>query len=236
MRNDMAPFTDKRVRQAVALCIDRKKLVKGLFHGRADLGNDSPFAPVFPSTDKSVKQRDHDIRKAKELLAAAGMADGFSVKLTALKYLEIPAYIQVIQQAVKEVGITINLDVEDAGAYYGKAVYGQSDWLDSVMGGTNYGHRSVPNVSLAAPLKSNGTWNAAHFKNKDYDSLVSQYIGSLDLQTQRASAGKIQELLLDETPVLFSYFFDFLTATTKNVAGARASAMSQLFLDKTTVK
>src|SRR6266446_10327757 len=53
MRNDMAPFTDKRVRRAVALCMDRKKLIRGLFRDRADIGNDSPFAPVFPSTDKT---------------------------------------------------------------------------------------------------------------------------------------------------------------------------------------
>jgi peptide/nickel transport system substrate-binding protein len=236
MRTDMAPFTDKRVRQAVALCIDREKLVKGLFRGRSSLGNDSPFAPVFPSTDKNVKQREHDIAKAKELLAAAGMPNGFSVKLTTLKYQEIPQYVQVIQQAVKAAGITIELNIEDTDAYYGKAVFGQSDWLDSVMGATNYGHRSVPNVALAAPLKSDGTWNAAHFKNKDYDSLVNQYVASLDLQTQRASAGKIQELLLDETPVLFTYFYDFLTATTKKVAGVKASAMSQLFLENTAVK
>ena len=51
MRTDMAPFTDKRVRRAVALCLDRKKITAGLFRGRADIGNDSPFAPVFPSTD-----------------------------------------------------------------------------------------------------------------------------------------------------------------------------------------
>jgi peptide/nickel transport system substrate-binding protein len=235
MRNDMAPFTDKRVRQAVALCIDRKKLVRGLFKGRAEIGNDSPFAPVFPSTDKAVKQRERDIRKAKELLAAAGMPTGFKVKLTTEKYQEMPEYVQVIQEAVKEVGIDIELNVEDTDAYYGKAVFGQSDWLDSVMGGTDYGHRGVPNVSLAAPLKSDGTWNAAHFKNKDYDRMVSQYVAALDLQSQRSTAGKIQELLLDESPVLFTYFLDFLTATTKKVAGARATAMGQLFLERATI-
>ena len=86
MRTDMAPFTDKRVRRAVALCLDREKIVKGLFRGRADIGNDSPFAPVYPSTDTAVPQRDLDIAQAKQLMAAAGMADGFKVKLTTEKY------------------------------------------------------------------------------------------------------------------------------------------------------
>jgi peptide/nickel transport system substrate-binding protein len=235
MRNDMAPFTDKRVRRAVALCVDRKKLIKGLFRDRADIGNDSPFAPVFPSTDKSVAQRTRDIAQAKQLLADAGFPNGFTVKLTTEKYLEIPEYAQVIQQAVREAGITIDLNVESQDAYYGKAVFGQSDWLDSILGATDYGHRGVPNVLLAAPLKSDGTWNSAHFKNKEYDTLVTQYIAALDLQSQRSVASNIQKLLLDESPVLFTYFYDFLTATTKKVAGAQATAMGQLFLARTSL-
>ncbi len=230
MRNDMAPFNDKRVRRAVGLCIDRKKLIKGLFRDRADIGNDTPFAPVFPSTDKTVGQRARDIAQAKQLLADAGHPDGFSVKLTTEKYLEIPEYAQVIQQAVRDAGITIDLNVENQDSYYGKAVFGQSDWLDSIIGATDYGHRGVPNVLLAAPLKSDGTWNSAHFHNKEYDTLVAQYIAALDLQSQRATAGQIQRLLLDETPVLFTYFYDFLTATTKKVSGVQATAMAQLFL------
>ena len=65
------PFTDKRVRQALALSIDRSKLVDGLCRGMAATGNDSPFAPAFPATDKTVPQRVQDIAKAKQLLEAA---------------------------------------------------------------------------------------------------------------------------------------------------------------------
>jgi peptide/nickel transport system substrate-binding protein len=219
MRTDIAPFNDARVRRAVALCLDRQKMVKGLFRGRSDVGNDSPFAPVFPSTDKSVAQRHKDIRQAKELMAAAGHPDGFTVKLTTEQYLEIPDYAVIIQNAVKAIGIHIDLNIESQDSYYGKAVFGQSDWLDSIMGITDYGHRGVPNVFLSAPLKSDGTWNSAHFKNKEYDSLVEQYILALDLGSQRAVAGKIQRLLLEETPVIFGYFYDYLTAAAKNLKG-----------------
>jgi peptide/nickel transport system substrate-binding protein len=232
MRTDMAPFTDKRVRRAIALCLDRKKLVNGLFRGRSDIGNDSPFAPVYPSTDTSVAQRDLDIRQAKQLMADAGFADGFKVKLTSEKFIEIPNYCQVIQQAVRAIGVSIDLNIESQDAYYGKAVFGQSDWLDSIIGATDYGHRGVPNVLLAAPLTSDGTWNSAHFKSKEYDSLVSQYVAALDLGSQRAVAGQIQKLLLDETPIIFSYFYNFLTATAKNFTGIETTAMAHVFVDR----
>ena len=53
----------------------------------------------------------------------------------------------------------------------------------------DYGHRSVPNVFLGAPLETintktgTGPWNAAHFNNSQYDKLVAQYVAAADLST-----------------------------------------------------
>ncbi|TPK51430.1 MULTISPECIES: ABC transporter substrate-binding protein [unclassified Mesorhizobium] len=232
LRCDDGPMKDARVRRAIALSLDRDKLVAGLMKGRAVAGNDSPFAPVYPSTDASVPRRKQDIAQAKQLMEAAGAGKGFKMTLTTERYLEIPEYAQLIQNWVKEIGIELELNILDQSAYYGDAVFGKSNWLDSEMGITDYGHRGVPNVYLAAPLKSEGTWNAAHFKNKDYDALATSYIAALDLEAQKATAGKIQKLLLEETPVIFGYFYDYLTATAKGVAGVQPTAMSQLFLEK----
>lgn len=230
MRVDLDPFKDKRVRRAIALCLDRRTIVQGLMKGRAQIGNDSPFAAAYPSTDPSVAQREKNIAEAKQLMAAAGMAGGFKTTLTTEKYLEIPDFAVLIQNAVKEIGGKINLNVLDQGAYYGDAVYGSSPWLDSDMGITDYGHRGVPNVFLSAPLHSEGTWNSAHFKNSEYDTLVTGYVASLDLESQRVSAGKIQRLLHDETPLIFAYFYDFLTATKKGASGVQPTAMGHLLL------
>ena len=230
MRTDMDPFKDKRVRQAVALTLDRPKIVAGLMRGKAQLGNDSPFMPAFPSTDRSIPQRQKDIAQAKQLMEAAGVGAGFQTTLTTQKYLEIPDYAVLIQNAVKEIGIDLQLNIMDQGAYYGDAVPGKSPWLDSSMGITDYGHRGVPNVFLQAPLMSTGTWNAAHFNNLDYDALVTSFVAALDLESQRAIAGKIQTLLLDETPLLQTYFYDFLTVTKAEMTGVVSTAMGHLLL------
>jgi len=237
MRCDQAPFNDPRVRQAIALSLNRPAIVTALFKGDADLGNDSPFAPVFPSTDTSVAQRSQNVAKAKSLLSAAGHPHGFSATLTGEIFQEIPQYAQVIQQSAKAIGVDLKLNIEAQPKYYGNYLFGTSDWLDAAMSLVDYGHRSVPNVFLTAPLqtinskKGTGAWNAAHFNNSDYDRLSSQYIGTADLSSQRSIAGQIETLLLAQTPIIYGYFYNYLTASAKNVTGAYPTAIGHIFLN-----
>ena len=236
MRNDQAPFTDPRVRQAIALSLNRPQIVQALFKGFADVGNDSPFAPVFPSTNTSIAQRRQNISQAKSLLAAAGHPSGFSTQLLTENVQEIPDYAQIIVQEAAAIGVKINLKVETSSTYYGKFTFGNSDWLDGTMSLVDYGHRSVPNVFLGAPLETinaktgTGPWNAAHFNNSQYNKLVAQYTAASDLSTQKSIAGQIETLLLAQTPIIYGYFYNYLTATAKNVTGVYPTAIGHLFL------
>jgi peptide/nickel transport system substrate-binding protein len=239
MRCDQAPFTDPRVRQAIALTINRPEIITALFKGFADIGNDSPFAPVFPSTNTSVAQRTQNVAQAKSLLAAAGHPSGFSTKLVTESLLEIPEYAQIVVQAAAAIGVKINLTVESSSQYYGKATFGNSDWLDATMSLVDYGHRSVPNVFLTAPLETTnaktgtGPWNAAHFANSQYDSLVAKYIAATDITSQRSLAGQIETLLLAQTPIIFGYFYNYLAATAQGITGAYPTAIGHIFLYNT---
>jgi len=236
MRNDQAPFTDPRVRKAIALTLDRPAIVKSLFNGYADLGNDNPFAPVFPSADTSVPQRAKNLAQAKSLLSAAGHPSGFSTQMLANQQQEIPQYAQIIQQSAKAIGVHIDVKVEPSSVYYGKATFGNSDWLDGTMSLVDYGHRSVPNAFLTNPLQTinaktgTGPWNAARFNNSQYDKLVAQYVGEADLTAQRRIAGQIETLLLDQTPIVYGYFYNYLSAWAKNVSGPYPTAIGHIFL------
>jgi peptide/nickel transport system substrate-binding protein len=234
MRTDQEPFKDKRVRQAIALTLDRPAIIEGLFEGFADLGNDSPFAPVFASTNPDVPQRAQDIEQARQLLSDAGVPDGFNVKLNAIKTGEVPQFAQIVQDSAREIGVNIELVIQNSTTYYGDAVFGSSPWLDSVMSLVDYGHRGVPNVLLGAPLLSDGVWNAAHFKNAQYDDLVVQFFREPDIGRQQEIAGDIQTLLLDETPIIFAYFYNILTPTQSNVSGVVPTAINHLFVDRAT--
>ena len=225
MRTDVEPLTDKRVRQAIALLVNRVALVDGLLDTKTDIGNDSPFAPVFPSTSPDLRQRQQDVAEARRLLEAAGVADGFDVTLSTWQGFEMPDLAQVLQDNLRAGNIRLQLSITDDGAYYGDAVFGNSPWLDSTMGITEYGHRGVPNVLLGAPLLSDGTWNSAHFKNPTYDQLVRDYTAALEPEAQRTAAKAIQELLLDEVPILFTYFYFFLSGAKDYIAGVDTTAM-----------
>ena len=240
MRNDLAPFTSNYARQAIALTLDRPAIVEALFKGKADLGNDSPFAPVFPQTDTSIPQRHQDLKLAKQLLAKAGVPRGFSTPLLTEKLQEIPDLAQIVKQSAAKIGVDIKLSVTSSTQYYGQAVFGKSPWLDGEMSLVDYGSRPVPDLFLEAPLQTinaktgAGSWNAAHFDNATYDKLSQEYVAAADLSTQRRLASQIQTLLLEQTPIIYAYFYDYLAASQKNIHGIYPQAGGQFFLNNAT--
>jgi peptide/nickel transport system substrate-binding protein len=242
MRVDLKnPLKDFRVRQAIALTLDRPAIVKTLFNGRADVGNDSPFAPVYPSTDRSVPQRKKNLKLAKQLLAQAGYPRGFSITLTTEQVGEIPQLAQIIQRSVKAIGIDMKLQILTATAYFaGKQTgppsgWGNTPWLNAPMNITDWGHRAVPNVILNSSLVSKGVWNAAHYSNKRYDALVKSYTAAIALKDQRRYAKQIETILLHDTPVIFPYFYNYLAAGSTKVNGYKADALGGVYLSKTSL-
>ena len=219
MRNDQAPFTDPRVRQAIALTLNRPQIVQALFKGYADVGNDSPFAPVFPSTNTSVAQRTQDVSKAKSLLAAAGHPSGFSTQLVTEQFVEIPQYAQIIAESAKAIGVNISLKVEQSSAYYGKGTFGNSDWLDATMSLVDYGHRGVPNAFLTlrarrtTPRRGPACGTPPTSPTRSTTSWRRSTSPPPTCPRQKTIAGQIETLLLDQTPVVFGYFYNYLTAT-----------------------
>ena len=156
MRNDQPPFNDAKVRQAVAYSLDRTGMVAALLSGKGSVANDYPFGPRYPSTDTTVPQRTQNIDMAKQLLQQAGHSS-LNATLFTEQYQEIPQLAQAIQQNAKQAGININLKVETQTAYYGKATFGNSDWLDGQMSLVDYGDRGAPNVYLVVAADLQGS-------------------------------------------------------------------------------
>lgn len=235
------PLKDRRVRRAIALTLDRPAIVKTLFNNFADVGNDSPFAPVFPSTNKSVPQRKKDIPAAKKLLAAAGYAKGFKVPFIVQKNGEMPQLAQIMQRSARAIGIDLALELQtdtqffDGTQWTAPCSYGNTPWLNGAMTLTGWGGRSVPNVYLSSEIKSCSIWNEAQYKNPKLDRVIDKYLGAIALSDQRKYANQIQRTLLNDTPFIFPYFFNSLAAGSKKVKGYNHDASALVYLSRTSL-
>lgn len=217
-------FADKRVRQALAWAINRQATVDGLLVGNGSRGNDHPIHPVHPGySPDAVTQKEEDLTAANALIDEAG-ARGATVTLNTLAYEEIELLAQLVQGAAAQIGLTVELQVDDAGTYY------SNFWLDSTLGITNYGHRGVANVFLGAPLKSDGTWNSAKFNNPDYDALVDAFVAETDEAAQRELGGQIQALLWDEVPIIIPYFISNNSAMRVGMEGLETTGMGHVVI------
>jgi len=244
MRGDLPnPLHDYRVRQAIALTLDRPGLVKTLFKGFAQIGNDTPFAPAYPSSvgPPAVPQRHMDIAKAKQLMTAAGMAKGFSLELTTEQTGEIPQLAQIIQRSVKQIGIKMSLKILTPTAYFAGSStgppsgWGSTPWLNAPMNITDWGSRPVPNVYLTSALQTKGVWNAAHYSNKTFDSVAKAFTGAISLADQRKYARQLELILLHDTPVIFPYFYYYLAAGNHNVKNYFADPQGNIYLSHTSL-
>jgi peptide/nickel transport system substrate-binding protein len=235
------PLKDYRVRQALALTLDRPSIIKTLWSGLADLGNDSPFAPVFPSTDKSVPQRRKDLRKAKQLMAAAGFENGFPITLTTETVGEVPQLAQIIQSSARAIGINMKLNIMTVQAYFAGTQtgppkgWGNTPWLNTPINITDWSHRAVPNVYLTSAFKSKGVWNASHYASSRFDSLAKSYVSAISLADQRKYERQMQLLLLRDTPIILPYFQNYLQALSKQVKGYVGDASGHVYLSRTSL-
>jgi peptide/nickel transport system substrate-binding protein len=232
LRCDFGPFsTDKRIRQAAALTLDREGFIKGVLKGQGVLGNDSVMDP-FPTADKSVKQRSKDIAAAKKLMAAAG-STGFKVDLSTYSRDDINLLAPFLKSSFAEIGIDVNLG-KISDSYYtapwdaNQAKKQESNfWLESNFGITDFGHRGAPAEYLTRVFRSNGDWNAAHVKDAKLDAAIDEYNTATTPAKAKVASKKIQEISLDLSAYIIPVFEVRTSAVRKGLKGFYTNGMGQ---------
>jgi len=218
MHTQKAPFTDKRVRQAVALSLDRKAINLALFEGKSIVGNDTFFqTPPYPDQPPTI-ERTQDHAKAKQLLADAGFANGLDVTLTTEDYLEVPQYAQLIQAQCKPAGINVKIDM----IAYEKWYAGSNDttpWLNVPFGITEWGPRPTPGVFVQAMLLPDSTWSSSHWNNQEFAGIFQQYMSTTDEASRLDLATQLSAIQQDETPIIVAFYITQLRAQKKTVYG-----------------
>lgn len=143
MNNTYKPFDDERVRQAIAMGIDRERIVKSFYPAGSEVAD--YFTPcAIVNGCVGDKWYTFDPAAAKKLLADAGYPDGFETELAyrdvVRGYLPEPGVVaQDIQSQLKEnLNITAKINVMESGAYTAAAKEGKLTGIHLFGWGADY--------------------------------------------------------------------------------------------------
>ncbi|HEY1295935.1 MAG TPA: ABC transporter substrate-binding protein [Chloroflexota bacterium] len=188
------PFDDVRVRQAVAAAIDRDAVL-----GPAVSGFGIPTVELFPSgywAATGVKPSPPDTAKAKQLLADAGYPNGFNTTILSWsQYSFLSNAAVVVQEELKQIGITADMNLEENAAYL-------KDYLGNNFDLTVTGVSAYvdPNDIYLRNFGTNQPSNAVRYSNPQADDLIAQGVATTDQAKRKEIYGQLQQVLLTDVP------------------------------------
>jgi len=145
MTNTFKPFDNVKVRQAIAMGIDRQRIVDTFYPAGSEVA--THFTPcAIPNGCVGDKWYDFDATAAKALLAEAGFPDGFKTKLFYRDVVRgyLPQVGNVAQDIQAQLKANLNIDAEivvmESGAFIEESGAGRLDGLYLLGWGADYPH------------------------------------------------------------------------------------------------
>jgi peptide/nickel transport system substrate-binding protein len=210
--HSIKPFDDKRVRQALRHATDTEAVLKAAYRGLGKPGEHHHVAPAHPEYAKLPFMK-RDVAKAKELLKAAGYPDGIDAEIACRPQpdWELLA-VQTMVEQWKEAGIRVKINVMPSTQYWGV-------WTKVPFGFTTWAHRPLGTMVLSLAYRSGAAWNEANWSNADFDKMITEAEGYLDVEKRRAVMAKLEQLLLDEGPIVLPLWRAVFNYTDKKIKG-----------------
>lgn len=205
-------ISDKAVRKAMSLAIDRKKVSE-----QAESGFAPPAKPTFhvdkdedwvnPDWTEKEKSYKHDPDKAMQVLEDAGYKkngkgtyekDGkplsFSL-ITVSGWTDWADMTKIVQQNLGDIGIDIEVKQIQQGTYMDNVQNGDFELAISY---TNEGF--TPYTEYKDFLSSNGSWNLEQFESSEADKALADFAATTDEQEQKEAIFKLQKIAAEEIP------------------------------------
>ena len=206
MRN--APFSDRRVRQALAFAIDRAFIRATVFPGGLAANMVGPLAPTSPLCNKALKDYPLDPARAEALMDDAGFKRGADGTRFSLRYLyasaDLPANKigDIMARNLAAVGIKVILRPLDRGTVLQVAFVAKE--FDMVAGSFSLG--PDPDIGVERFYNSNNIFDIPFVNNSPYinpevDALFDQQRVQTDPARRKAIYDRIQEIVWEDIPV-----------------------------------
>ncbi len=229
---------DLRVRQAIALAINRPLIIHSLWRDRARLA-DSLLPPQHWAWTGDVQTYPYDPAKANALLDAAGWKRGkdgvrFHLAMKTSTDESSRLLAMILQQQLREVGIALEVRSFEFATFYADISKGAFQmytlrWLgneDPGIFGYAYDSRSFPPHGA----------NRGRYVNATLDGLIREAGMSSDQAQRRADYVKVQQILAAELPSINLWYLDAVLVHTRRLGNIKISSSGNFdFLRTATV-
>ncbi|MEV0674892.1 ABC transporter substrate-binding protein [Actinosynnema sp. NPDC050436] len=229
-QTEQAPFDDVRVRQAICYAIDHDAIMANVVkESGIPLRGPIPGSLVDGYADnKDVVVYKRDVAKARELLAAAGHANGLKIDSTYVPgYGTLKQIAEVMQANLKEVGIECAIGELPLSTIIDKVGKGELPFF-SWKSTLNY---ASPDALLYGKLHGGASrsveGNLAHYRNAEVDALLDRARGSADRAAQDADWLAASARISQDAPWLPLYQDVDRRAVRKDVTNYKESALTR---------
>ncbi len=142
MNNTYPPFDNERVRQALAMAIDRQRIVDNFYPPASSVATQFMPQSIFGYSEGQTWY-DYNPEEAKKILTEEGLLPGFKTTITyrdvVRAYLPNPGVVaQDIQAQLADIGIEASINVMESGAFLDAAAAGEIDGLTMLGWGADY--------------------------------------------------------------------------------------------------
>jgi len=219
-----APLADQRVRQAINYALDKQAIIRIAWGGAATEADS-----IIPPNLQYYKKQSawpYDLAKAKALMKEAGYEKGFTVVFLTPNPSNRLRATEMVQQQLKEINITGDLQSMDVASFYNKLEANRADdpnlmpfiafggWSSST-GDADWGIRPLLATQAFPPSLS----NFGFFSDKKVDELIQAGLVSADPAVRREAYAKCQDAAWPMAPWGYLFVDKLIAAKSKTLKG-----------------
>lgn len=217
--HDKKPFSDIRVRQAINYAMDKRSIIDNVFNGMANFPSHGFVSPANEYAHPNLDMYEYNPKKAKELLAEAGYPDGFSCGLLTSEgaFLMDRQVAEIVQGMLGDVGIKVDIQVRDWGAYQDQLKAGNVDIYLTNLGNA----MNDAEYTFAQFFSPGASQNFSRVNNPAINEIIANLSNSKDLEERAQSLNKVQEIFMENAHSAPLYYEPLIYATRADIKGLK---------------